>query len=100
MVRVAVREEPSGLELAITDRGAGISAEARERIFDAFFTTRSHGVGIGLAVVKRIVDDHAFTLEVESEEPRGTTFRVRIPRSALVEPAPEEPVRTEVALSG
>ena len=68
--------------LAITDRGNGIPAEARDRLFDAFFTTRSHGMGIGLAVVKRIVDDHGFAIEVDSEEGNGTTFRVRISGAA------------------
>jgi two-component system, NtrC family, sensor histidine kinase HydH len=84
---VVVRIAPGAareLLLEVTDRGAGIPADARARLFDAFFTTRSHGVGIGLAVVKRILDDHGFAIEVESREAeggegRGTTFRVRLP---------------------
>ncbi|MBK8258179.1 MAG: two-component sensor histidine kinase [Polyangiaceae bacterium] len=73
--------------LSISDRGPGIAPSARDRLFDAFFTTRSHGVGIGLAVVKRIVDDHAFTVEVDTDQDRGTTFRVIIQSSA--DPADE-----------
>ena len=48
-------------------------------MFDAFFTTRSQGLGIGLAVVKRILDDHGFAVEVESPGGEGTTIRVRVP---------------------
>ena len=45
--------------LWVEDDGAGIDDAAKRRIFDAFYTTRAHGAGIGLAVVKRIIDDHA-----------------------------------------
>ncbi|WP_438004641.1 ATP-binding protein [Sorangium sp. So ce321] len=65
--------------LEIRDRGRGIPAGARDRLFDAFFTTRTHGMGIGLAVVKRILDDHGFGIEVDSREGEGTAFRVKIP---------------------
>ena len=64
--------------LEVHDDGPGIGAEARQRLFDAFFTTRSSGMGIGLAVVKRIVDEHGWVIEVESKEGRGATFRVRM----------------------
>jgi len=80
-VRVCVRVVDDGAALLeISDRGVGIPPEARERLFDAFFTTRSQGMGIGLAVVKRILDDHGFDIAVESAEGKGTTFRVRVPR--------------------
>lgn len=72
LVRNAVQASPAGTEvevsvqtdgklvrLAVTDRGIGIAPASRDKIFDAFFTTRSQGAGIGLAVVRRIVDDHA-----------------------------------------
>jgi signal transduction histidine kinase len=71
---------PSTLVLEVHDDGPGISAEARARLFDAFFTTRSSGMGIGLAVVKRIVDEHGWRIEVDSREGRGATFRVIMPR--------------------
>lgn len=62
--------------LEVVDHGPGIPPDARERIFDAFFTTRTHGSGIGLAVVKRIVDDHGWLVEVISDQGQGATFRV------------------------
>jgi len=87
VVRVE-RDGRSGALLSIEDSGIGIPPEARERLFDAFFTTRSQGVGIGLAVVKRILDDHGFAIDVESVEGKGTTFRVQIPSSAMLLEAP------------
>lgn len=81
-VRVHVRAETDGVALEVKDDGPGIPSSARAHIFDAFFTTRSSGMGIGLAVVKRIVDDHRWTIEVDSVEGRGATFRVRMPRVA------------------
>lgn len=81
-VTVRLHPEEGRVVLSIADHGPGIPPEARERLFDAFFTTRSHGVGIGLAVVKRILDDHGFTVEVDTGERTGTTFRVAIPRAA------------------
>ena len=65
-------------ELLVEDDGVGLSEQARERIFDAFFTTRAQGTGVGLAVVKRIADDHHFKIDVESQSGRGATFRVRL----------------------
>ncbi|HVK70084.1 MAG TPA: ATP-binding protein [Polyangium sp.] len=88
-VIVRVEADAGGaVGLAVEDRGVGIPPEARERLFDAFFTTRSQGMGIGLAVVKRILDDHGFVIEVESEPGKGTTFRVRIPHSKELALAP------------
>lgn len=79
--RVTARISPGEHEvmLEVCDHGPGIPPEARARLFDAFFTTRSKGMGIGLAVVKQIIDEHDFSIEVESVADQGTTFRIRIP---------------------
>ena len=92
-VVVAVRRDEARRRwaLEVSDEGRGIPSDARERLFDAFFTTRSHGMGIGLAVVKRILDDHGFSIEVKSREGEGTTFRVGIPDTSVdlpIEPLP------------
>jgi two-component system sensor histidine kinase HydH len=76
---LAPRESDECWELAVSDHGVGIAPEARGRLFDAFFTTRSHGTGVGLAVVKRIADEHAFALSVDTDRPKGAVFRVRMP---------------------
>ena len=87
-VLVSIAPGDAGLVLDVIDHGAGIPASARQQLFDAFFTTRAHGMGIGLAVVKRIVDDHGFSVEVESADGAGTTFRVRIPKASVLELEP------------
>jgi len=82
-VRVASNDEAVVLE--VEDSGAGLSEEARGRIFDAFYTTRSHGAGIGLAVVKKIIDEHApygASITVDSSSAGGALFRVTLPKSA------------------
>jgi two-component system sensor histidine kinase HydH len=89
-VKVVIAGDDESCALEVRDHGPGIPIEARERLFDAFFTTRAHGMGIGLAVVKRILDDHGFPVEVESAEGEGTTIRVRmpaLPASALDRPS-------------
>lgn len=83
-VTVRVESKQSDIELSVSDQGGGISEETRSRIFDAFYTTRSEGAGIGLAVVKRIIDDHepfGASLRVESSE-KGARFCVTLPKSA------------------
>lgn len=82
-VVVRLKRENGSASLEVSDQGVGIPKEAMERLFDAFFTTRSSGMGIGLAVVKRILDDHEFAIDVESVEGKGTTFRVHFPRESL-----------------
>jgi two-component system sensor histidine kinase PilS (NtrC family) len=74
-VRVVRGEEEVLLE--VEDRGPGIAEADRERIFDMFFTKRTHGVGIGLALVKQIVDAHGARIDLDSTEGRGSLFRVR-----------------------
>jgi signal transduction histidine kinase len=75
-VRVGLEEAGGKVVLAVEDDGVGIGSEAKTRLFDAFFTTRSHGTGIGLAVVKRIADEHGFVIDVDSESGDGAIFRV------------------------
>ena len=77
-VRVGGGAEVAYAELSVEDHGIGLTEEAKERIFDAFFTTRAQGTGVGLAVVKRIADDHGFSITVESESGRGAAFTVRL----------------------
>jgi signal transduction histidine kinase len=80
---VTVRVTPGEREvvLSVDDQGPGVPAEAR--IFDDFFTTRTHGAGIGLAVVRRIIEDHApmgVRLTVERSSQGGASFRVTLSR--------------------
>src|SRR6266702_170523 len=68
--------------LRIADEGTGISDEIMEKIFDLYFTTKSGGSGIGLAMTYRILQLHHGAVEVQSRKDRGTEFRMRIPLAA------------------
>lgn len=68
--------------IRIADEGVGIPEEIRDRIFDLYFTTKSGGSGIGLAMTYRILQLHHGGIEVQSREDRGTEFRLRIPLAA------------------
>src|SRR5690606_4147612 len=63
----------------VRDNGQGISAEARKRLFQPNFTTKSSGTGLGLAFVKRAIEAIGGTIHFESEMGRGTVFYIRIP---------------------
>jgi signal transduction histidine kinase len=67
------------VEISILDRGAGIPRENVENIFNPFFTTKPEGVGLGLAIVSKIVDEHGGTIRVESEPGQGSAFRIFLP---------------------
>jgi signal transduction histidine kinase len=67
------------IRIEFEDTGTGITQDAIERIFDPFFTTRDTGIGLGLAVVKRILENHSGSIECRSEEERGTTFTIILP---------------------
>jgi len=74
--------EPKTAILRILDEGTGIPEEIREKIFDLYFTTRSEGSGIGLAMTYRILQLHHGAIEVQSKPDRGTEFLLRIPLAA------------------
>jgi two-component system, NtrC family, sensor histidine kinase HydH len=67
----AGRNGREGIELVIQDSGPGVAAEHRERIFDPFFTTKQSGVGLGLSIVSKIMDDHGGSIRIESEPGAG-----------------------------
>jgi signal transduction histidine kinase len=81
-VRVRVERRAGAVVIEVSDEGQGIDDATIDQLFDAFFTTRTHGVGMGLAVVRRIVDDHRWRIEVDGGQGRGATFRV------ICQPAP------------
>ncbi len=84
-IRVTVaRDDDDNLVMQVIDQGSGIPESSRDHIFDAFFTTRSHGMGIGLAVVKQVSDAHNFELEVDTDEEVGTAFVMRVPKPKVL----------------
>lgn len=81
MVSVRTRASDDEVEIAVLDRGPGVPSEAREQIFNPFFTTKPSGVGLGLAISAKIAGEHGGHISLESESGRGATFVVRIPIS-------------------
>ena len=75
-------KELRSILLVVEDTGAGISQEDMPRLFEPFFTTRTHGTGLGLAVVRKIVDAHNGKIDVESEKGKGTRVKLAIPQPA------------------
>ncbi len=69
-----------GVWISVADTGPGLPPDIRDRVFDPYVTTKKRGTGLGLAVVHRIVTDHAGTVEVRSGERGGVTFRLFFPR--------------------
>jgi two-component system NtrC family sensor kinase len=73
------RENGSGVGVEIRDTGVGIPAANLKKIFDPFFTTKSEGTGLGLSITMKILDNHRASLEVESEEGKGSVFTLHFP---------------------
>ena len=80
-VTVEIRDGGTSL-VRITDNGCGIPKDLRKHVFEPFFTTKKDGkgTGIGLTVVKRMVEEHGGWIQVQSEEEKGTTFIMNFPR--------------------
>jgi nitrogen fixation/metabolism regulation signal transduction histidine kinase len=67
------------VEIKVSDTGAGLTSEERERIFTPYYTSKQHGTGLGLAIVQAVVSDHGGKVSVASQPGRGTTFCMTIP---------------------
>ena len=78
-ISVRTREVGGQAEVSIIDHGCGIAPGQLESIFNPFVTTKQSGVGLGLAIVSKIVDGHGGKMSVESEPGKGSTFRVCLP---------------------
>jgi signal transduction histidine kinase len=74
-------EQPgtSFVEILISDSGVGIPADKLETIFNPFFTTKPNGLGLGLSIVYRIIEEHSGDIRVTSRPSRGTQFCIYLP---------------------
>jgi signal transduction histidine kinase len=86
-IRVTIHAVDSMCRIAFADDGPGIPAEIRDKIFTAFFTTKSRGSGLGLATAKRLIEAHHGEIQVECPPDGGTTVTVSLPTQPD-EPAP------------
>jgi signal transduction histidine kinase len=73
------RNPTNGVIVAVRDSGPGIDPEIRERIFEAFYTTKSSGVGMGLSICRSIIETHGGRLWADANEPRGALFQFTLP---------------------
>jgi len=82
--RPAQVEKRDGVQISIGDTGCGIDEEQLSKIFDPFYTTRDAGTGLGLAVVKRILEGYGGNIHTQSEPGKGSTFTVWLPVHAAM----------------
>ena len=72
-VRVSTLRADGCVEVSVSDTGPGIPADKRENVFEDFFTTKATGTGLGLGIVKRVMDRHGGAVRLTSEPGKGTT---------------------------
>jgi signal transduction histidine kinase len=76
---ISTEQHHTGVLVAVRDSGPGIDPAHLERVFEAFYTTKSRGVGMGLSICRSIIDAHGGRLWAEANEPRGTVFQFTLP---------------------
>jgi signal transduction histidine kinase len=85
-IRIAASTAPFqgrlALRVEMQDNGPGIPPDRLERVFEAFYTTKSRGTGLGMAIVKRIIDAHGGTVELTSNPGKGLKVTMTLPRRA------------------
>lgn len=81
VLRIEARQEDTFIEIAVTDSGEGIQPENMKKLFQPLFTTKSRGIGLGLAIAGKLTEANGGRIEVASELGKGTTFTVILPLS-------------------
>jgi signal transduction histidine kinase len=83
-IDVNISEEKGGYKIEIKDTGSGISDENLSKIFNPFFTTKEQGSGLGLPIVRKIIEGHGGSIEIESTEGAGTSVILHLSRKQLI----------------
>jgi signal transduction histidine kinase len=78
-VAICLAKDGEQLVLQVSDNGCGIPQEKQEQVFEPFYTSRQQGTGLGLALVKKIIDAHGGTISFTTQADEGTTFTLRLP---------------------
>lgn len=78
-LRISTEKENGNFVLRVSDTGSGISRENLSKVFDPFFTTKKKGLGLGLAITKRVIEEHGGKIEFTSVEGRGSRMTIRLP---------------------
>ncbi len=79
-LQIATYQEQGNICIAITDTGVGIPDELKAKVFTPMFTTKAKGQGLGLAVVKRLVEAQGGAITFESKVGEGTEFKITFPK--------------------
>jgi C4-dicarboxylate-specific signal transduction histidine kinase len=79
VLHISSASTPSGVRIAVADSGTGIAQESIDRIFHTFFTTKSHGMGMGLSICRSIVEAHGGRLSASPSHPYGSIFEITLP---------------------
>ena len=82
LVSTEKKDESDGVLVAVRDSGPGLAPEYRDRLFDAFYTTKASGMGMGLSICRSIIEAHGGRLWAEANEPRGAVFQFTVPAYA------------------
>ena len=75
-------QDDGGVTLAVRDSGTGFDTDAIEKLFQAFYTTKAHGMGVGLSICRSIIEGHGGSLWAANNEGHGATFGILLPRAA------------------
>jgi len=81
LIKIILSSDETSLYIHLMDNGKGIPKEMQKKVFYPNFTTKSGGMGLGLAMVKNIIENSGGTISFESEEAVGTTFKISLPRA-------------------
>ena len=76
---ISTEQDHTGVLVAVRDSGPGLDPSHLERVFDAFYTTKSSGMGMGLSICRSIIDAHGGRLWAQGNEPRGAIFQFTLP---------------------
>lgn len=85
-LEVAIRRRGEGIEITVADTGCGMTEEQKTRLFQPLFTTKPKGIGLGLAVSKKLIEAHGGEITCESELGKGTRFSIWLPALLPLEP--------------
>jgi len=79
IIRISSSSEGASVLIRVSDSGPGIPADAQERVFDPFYTTKSDSTGIGLSICRRIIADHGGSISIRPSRWNGAEFRITLP---------------------
>jgi signal transduction histidine kinase len=80
-ISIDVCEKENSFVIQIMDNGVGIPVDQQSKIFVPYFTTKSTGTGLGLAMVRQIIENHNGTIDFNTNEDKGTTFTITLPKA-------------------